>query len=78
MANSLETTPWGGRIGKGTGSIEIVVRDIPLGREFTADEVDHEIARRGLQGRGATRRHLETLRDRGFIRRSDNGWVRIQ
>ena len=72
-----EKTPWGTVVGTGAASIDIVVMGYPIGREFTEDEVDLEIRRRRLRERGAIRRHLETLRDRGYVRRSDNGWRRI-
>jgi repressor of nif and glnA expression len=72
-----ERTRYGSGPGTGAASLDMVILDIPLGREFTEAEVTDEVRRRGLPERGAVGQHLRALRERGFIRKSDNGWVRI-
>ena len=76
-SESKNKTRYGSGEGTGAASIDIVVMDMPLGREFTEAEVVDEVRRRKLQERKAVDKHLYALRNRGFIRRSDNGWVRI-
>lgn len=75
-----EYTDWGTVEGTGAASIDTVVMAWPVGHEFTEGEVESEIKRRGLPTRGAIRRHLETLRDRGYVQRSDRpqGWRRLR
>lgn len=73
-----EKTAWGTVVGTGAASIDTVVMDFPLGRQFTEDEIESEVRRRRLRERGAIRRHLETLRDRGYIQKRDSGWRRIK
>ena len=77
MATRGETTRYGSGIGTGAGSIDVVVMDIPVGREFTEAEVEAEVRRRGLPDRGAKGQHLRTLKERGYIRKTDNGWARV-
>lgn len=74
----MSTTPWGGRLDKGTGSIETVIRDWPIGHHFTEDDVEREISRRGLPPRGAIGNHLHALAGPGYIQRTDTGWVRVR
>jgi hypothetical protein len=71
-----ERTRYGSALGTGAASLDIVVSDIPIGREFTEAEVAAEVHRRWLPERGAIGEHVRALRNRGFIRRTDNGWVR--
>lgn len=71
-----ERTRYGSGEGTGAASLDIVIMEIPVGREFTETEVDDEVERRGLPRRGAAGQHLRALRDRGFIRKTDNGWIR--
>jgi hypothetical protein len=73
-----EKTAWGTVVGTGAASIDAVVMDIPVGRQFTEDEVEAEIRRRGLPERGAIGRHLDTLQDRGYVQRRDGGWRRVR
>lgn len=70
-------TPWGSGVETGAGSLDIVMLDIPLGREFTAAEIIDEVRRRGLPERGAVREHLVNREHRGFISKTANGWKRI-
>ena len=71
-----ERTRYGSGEGTGAASLDIVIMGIPLGREFTEAEVREEVLRRGLPERGAVKEHLRVLRGSGFIRKSDNGWIR--
>lgn len=71
-------TVWGGSIGKGTGSIETVILDYPVGYEFTENQVRQEIKRQNLVNRGAIYQHLRTLSERGYIERTAYGWKRLK
>ena len=70
-------TPYGSGEGTGAASVDLVVLEMPLGREFTEAEVEDEVRRRGLPERGAVYEHLRALRNRGFLRKTDTGWVRL-
>ena len=74
---AASTTRYGFREGTGAASLDTVIMGIPLGREFTVEEVDAEVRRRGLPARGAVREHFQALKNRGFIEKSENGWVRV-
>jgi hypothetical protein len=77
MSGGYEKTSWGGRIGCGTGSVETVIQDYPIGKIFTENEIDSEIKRRKLVNRGAIYRHLDTLSKKGYLKRVQGGWKRI-
>jgi hypothetical protein len=72
-----DRTQYGSRSGTGAASLDTVILDFPLGREFTAAEAAAQVQRRRLPERGAIREHLRALRERGFLRRTGNGWVRL-
>ena len=72
-----ELTAWGSGVNCGAGALDIVVLDIPIGREFTADEIAAEVRRRGLEPRGAVREHLVNRQKKGFVVKTDNGWRRV-
>lgn len=78
VAVAYGRTLWGGRIDKGTGSIETVILDFQIGYEFTENQVRQEIKRRKLVNRGAIYQHLRTLSERGFIEKTAYGWKRIK
>ena len=71
------TTRYGSRVGTGGASLDIVVLEIPLGREFTEAEVVDEVRRRNLPERKAVYQHFTALRNRGFVRKSADGGVRV-
>jgi hypothetical protein len=70
-------SPYGCRIGTGAASLDLVIKVIPLEQEFTEEEVAEQVRRWGLTERGAVYEHLYSLQQRGHIRRTDAGWVRI-
>jgi len=77
MNNAEDSSPYGSGAGTGAASLDIVIREIPLGREFTEHELEQEVRARGLQERGAIREHLRSLEQRGHVQRSENGWKRV-
>ena len=72
-----EKTAWGSGVTTGAGSLDIVILEIPIGREFTEDEIADEVRRRGLPERGAVREHLVNREKKGFVVKSANGWKRL-
>lgn len=68
---------WGSRRDNGAGSLNIVILDIPNGRTFTSKEIEAEVFRRGLTGRGAVREHLDSLAEKGHVVKVPGGWQRI-
>ena len=77
MSGRIDSSTYGSRGGSGAASIDIVVKDVPVGREFTEAEVDLEVIRRGLKRRGAISNHLRFLKKLGHVARTDNGWKRL-
>jgi hypothetical protein len=74
---TLVLSPYGSRMSTGAGAIDLVINAIPIGREFTEAEVVQEVRRRKLKERGGIYEHLYSLQKRGHIRRSANGWQRL-
>ena len=72
-----EMTSWGSGINTGAGSLDIVILDIPIGREFTEEEIAEEVRRRGLKERDAVYEHLYNRQEKGFVAKTDNGWKRV-
>lgn len=70
-------SPYGSRVTTGAGALDLVIRDIPIGREFTEAEVIDEVRRRKLPERRAVYEHLYSLQKRGHVRRSAKGWQRL-
>jgi len=72
-----EKTPWGTVADTGAGSIDIVMREFPLGREVSESEIVAAVRRKGLKERNAIPEHMGTLIKRGHVEKTDNGWKRI-
>jgi hypothetical protein len=70
-------TPWGSGVNTGAGALDIVILNIPKGREFAEAEIAEEVRRRGLTVRGAVREHLDNRRKKGFVVKTPNGWRRV-
>jgi hypothetical protein len=75
---NLGPTPYGSTPGTGAASLDAVIADIPLGREFTEAEVRAEVRRRRLPERSAIGQHLRALKEREYLRRTGKGWVRLK
>ncbi len=71
------SSPYGRRPGTGAASLDVVIKNVPVGREFREEELVTEVRQRGLKERGAVREHLRALQQEGHLRRTDNGWVRL-
>lgn len=74
-AKDTSIGPYGHR--GGAGSIDFVVKDFPLDHEFSVEEVEAEVQRRGLQKREAVREHLYKLEKDGHVVRSNGSWKRL-
>ena len=72
-------TQWGTVENTGAGSMDIVIQSLPVGSEFTVEEIEFEIRARQLPTRGAMERHLDTLKKRGYVRKAGRvgAWKRI-
>jgi hypothetical protein len=77
VAMASERTRYGSGVNTKSAALDAVILDFPVDREFNESEVIEEIRRRGLPERGAVGNHLRALRDRGFLRQSGGGWVRV-
>lgn len=73
----MNKTLWGSRIDSGAGALDIVMLDIPIGQEFTIDQIKNEVIRRSLLLRGAINEHLNRRRREGFVVKTTNGWKRV-
>lgn len=77
MANVEGSSPYGSRAGTGAASIDLVIREIPVGREFTVEEIEKAVRDQSLPERSAIREHLRSLAQRGHLAKTDNGWQRV-
>ena len=69
-------TRWGTVVGTGAASIDIVLMEAT--RPLTIREIEDEIRHRGLPERGAVSSHLNTLKGRGHIINTPDGWCRVE
>lgn len=74
MKVSREYTHWGTVVGTGAASVDLVLMETST--RLKVAEIAEEIMKRGFKQRGAIECHLNTLKRRGYIDRTSNGWGR--
>lgn len=67
---------WGYTIGSGANSISIVLRE--ASRPLQIAEIEAMVRRLGLNPRGDVRRHLQNAREKGYVTKTPDGWVRVE
>ena len=75
MGATREYTAWGTVVGTGAASIDLVLMEAT--RPMSVREIEEDMRRRGLPERGAISSHLNTLRQRGHIVNTPEGWCRV-
>jgi hypothetical protein len=71
---AIEKTIWGTKLGTGSASVDYVL--INAKRPLTDAEIIEEIRRLNKPLRKKAGPHLTTLKDRGFIENTSEGWIK--
>ncbi len=74
-------TIWGSRVNSGAGSLNVLIREYPVGSVFTIDELEKKIQQRRMKDRGAKEEHMLHLKKEGYVekvRGVTRGWRRIR
>ena len=76
-SHPADLSPYGRQLGSGAAAIDIVVKEYPLRSEFSVEQIEAEVRRRGLPEREAVREHLYKLESEGHVSRINGNWTRL-